>query len=48
MEIQNWFTNPNDWDFSYFGPGIMGNPEAQKAVQKNGQNVFSFNVFENR
>ena len=42
MEIQNWFTNPNDWDFTYFGPGIMGNHEAQKAVQENGTDVFSF------
>jgi hypothetical protein len=42
MEIQNWFTNPNDWDFTYFGPGIMGNHEAQKTVQENGSNVFSF------
>lgn len=44
MEIQNWFTNPNDWDFAYFGGGIMGNHEAQQTVQENGQDVFSFKI----
>lgn len=44
MEIQNWFTNPTDWDFTYWGPGIMGNPDAQKTVQENGTDVFSFAV----
>ena len=42
MEIQNWFKSPNDWDFAYFGGGIMGNPEAQQTVHENGQDVFSF------
>ena len=42
MEIQKWFTSPNNWDFTYFGPGIMGNPEAQETVQENGIDVFSF------
>ena len=47
MEIQNWFTNPVDWDFTYFGSGIMGNQEAQQTVQQNGSDVFSFAVVEN-
>jgi hypothetical protein len=47
MELQNWFTNPTDWDFIYWGPGIMGNHDAQKTVQENGANVFSFAVVEN-
>ena len=47
MEIQNWFTNPTDWDFAYWGPGIMGNPVAQKTVQENGVDVFTFAVVEN-
>jgi hypothetical protein len=47
MEIQNWFTNPTDWDFTYWGPGIMGNHDAQKTVQENGVDVFSFAVVEN-
>ena len=44
MEIQNWFKSPNDWDFAYFGGGIMGNPEAQQTVHENGHDVFSFQV----
>ena len=46
MEIQNWFTNPTNWDFTYWGGGIMGNHDAQKTVQENGVNVFSFVVVE--
>jgi len=46
MEMQNWFTNPTDWDFTYFGPGIMGNHEAQQTVHDNGVDVFSFEVLE--
>ncbi len=41
MAISNWFTNPIDWDFEYWGAGIMGNPDAQATVQKNGADVFS-------
>ncbi len=44
MEIQNWFQNPTDWDFTYLGPAIMGNHEAQKTVQENGVDVFTFEV----
>jgi hypothetical protein len=47
MEIQNWFTNPVDWDFEYFGSGIMGNSEAQRTVQRNGRDVYSFSIIEN-
>ena len=46
MEIQNWFTNPTNWDFTYWGGGIMGNPDAQKTMQGNGVDVFSFAVIE--
>ncbi len=46
MEIQQWFTDPVDWDFTYFGPAIMGNHEAQATIQQNGQNVYSFAVAE--
>ncbi len=41
MNIDNWFKNPINWDFEYWGSGIMGNPEAQATVQKNGTDVFS-------
>ena len=47
MEIQNWFTNPTDWDFVFFGPAIMSNAAAQKIVQDNGADVYSFAVLEN-
>jgi len=46
MEMLNWFTNPTDWDFDYFGPGIMGNSEAQQVVHDNGIDVYSFEVIE--
>ena len=46
MEIQNWFTNPTDWDFTHWGAGIMGNADAQKTVQENGADVFSFVVID--
>ncbi len=41
MNIANWFQNPTNWDFKYWGSGIMGNPDAQATVQKNGVDVFS-------
>lgn len=41
MEISNWFQTPVDWDFAYWGSGMMGNPDAQATVQKNGVDVFS-------
>lgn len=41
MEMSNWFTNPVDWNFEYWGSGIMGNPDAQTTVQQNGIDVFS-------
>ncbi len=46
MEIQNWFKNPVNWDFDYFGPAIMGNHEAQQTIQKNGHDVFSIIITE--
>lgn len=42
MEMLHWFTNPFDWDFTYFGPAIMGNAEAQQVIHDNGIDVFSF------
>ena len=47
MEIQNWFTNPTDWDFTYFGPAIMADHEAQTTVQANGRDVYSFTLVNN-
>jgi hypothetical protein len=44
MEIANWFSNPTDWDFDYFGAAIMGNHEAQETIQKNGVDVFTATI----
>lgn len=44
MEIQNWFKTPENWDFAYYGAAIMGNHEAQTAIQKNGTDVFTCTV----
>jgi len=44
MEIQNWFTNPVDWNFEYYGSAIMANQEAQQNVQKNGVDVYTYEV----
>ncbi|UTW64848.1 hypothetical protein KFE94_09140 [bacterium SCSIO 12643] len=44
MEIQNWFKNPVNWDFSYFGAAIMQNHEAQQTIQKNGHDVFTASI----
>ncbi len=41
MNISNWFTSPNDYDFNYWGGGIMENQDAQIAIKENGWNVFS-------
>jgi len=42
MDINQWFTNPVDYKFSDYGTAIMANDTAQKILQKNGWNVFSF------
>lgn len=44
MEIMNWFKTPIVWDFDYFGAAIMGNHEAQSAIQKNGVDVFTATI----
>jgi len=45
MNLEQWFTDPNDWDLNdYFNeamPGIMGNAAAQASLQENGATVFS-------
>jgi hypothetical protein len=40
MNINNWFTSPNDYDFNYWGGGIMQNQDAQVVIRENGWNVF--------
>ncbi len=45
MNLEEWFTGPNDWDLNdYFNaamPGIMGNAAAQASLQENGAGVFT-------
>ena len=41
MEINNWFQNPNLYDFDVYGEAIMGNASAQQAISNNGTDVFS-------
>ncbi|HHB79923.1 MAG TPA: hypothetical protein ENK85_11880 [Saprospiraceae bacterium] len=41
MDIDQWFHDPNDYDFDGWGPGIMNKPAAQEIARANGHNVFS-------
>ena len=45
MNLEQWFTDPSDWDLNdYFTvamPGIMMNQAAQESLQENGATVFS-------
>lgn len=41
MNVNNWYENPNTYDFDFFGQAIMGNANAQKVLQENGKDVFS-------
>lgn len=40
MIVDNWFRNPNLYDFNEFGSAIMQNQAAQQALKENGQDVF--------
>ena len=46
MIVDNWFRNPNLYDFNVYGSAIMQNQAAQQALKENGQDVFTWNVFE--
>ena len=41
MNIENWFHDPNLYDFNEVGAGIMNNQDAQQLAKENGNNVFS-------
>lgn len=41
MDINEWYKNPNDYDFPDFGQGIMGNDQAQRTLHDNGANAFT-------
>ena len=40
MIVDNWFRNPNLYDFNEFGSAIMQNQAAQQALKENGMDVF--------
>lgn len=40
MVIDNWFRNPNLYDFNEFGSAIMQNQAAQRLLNGNGKDVF--------
>jgi len=46
MIIDNWFRDPNLYDFNEFGSAIMQNQVAQQTLKENGQDVFTWSVFE--
>ena len=41
MNIENWFQNPNIFDFDYYGGYTMQNEDAMEAMKENGHDVFS-------
>lgn len=47
MNIAEWFENPNTWNLNELNGMLMGNYNAQKLMEENGQNVFSVGIIEN-
>lgn len=47
MIVDNWFRNPNLYDFNEFGSAIMQNQDAQQALKENGTDVFAINEEKN-
>jgi hypothetical protein len=41
MNVNEWFTEPNDYDFASYPAMIMMNMPAQMAIKTNGSSVFS-------
>ncbi|MEA3495998.1 MAG: MbnP family protein [Bacteroidota bacterium] len=41
MNVENWFKNPNSYDFDYFGSETMEYQNALQAIKENGVDVFS-------
>jgi hypothetical protein len=42
MNVEEWFKDPNIFDFDYWGGDIMEKQPAMQAAKENGHNVFSF------
>ena len=41
MNINEWMTGPNNWNFDDYQAGIMGDTLAQRSLKENGNSVFS-------
>ena len=41
MNVNNWFREPNVYNFNEWGGAIMQNQAAQEVLKANGHNVFS-------
>lgn len=39
-DLNNWYKNPNTWDFNNYTNGIMMNADAQLNLMENGNDVF--------
>ncbi len=46
MNVENWFQDPNLFDFNSWGGYIMQNQEAMQMAKENGHNVFSVDKIE--
>ena len=44
MIVDNWFRNPNLYDFNVYGSAIMQNQAAQQALKENGHDVFTCQI----
>lgn len=44
MNINEWYTNPVNWDFNVYGAGIMPNYNAQKLLNTNGKDIFTVRI----
>lgn len=42
MNVDQWFKDPNTWDFNVWGGKIMENQAAMHTAVENGHNVFTF------
>ena len=44
MVVDNWFRNPNLYDFNVYGSAIMQNQAAQQTLKENGHDVFTCQI----
>ena len=41
MDINEWYTNPTNYDWTTYGSAIMMNMGAQMVLKENGSSVFT-------